>query len=101
MRKEQVIINNKEVQVLSSELADGGGSKYYLDKVGGIYPIDTVALFGLAQTAKVQELSQAYTVANEADIVYNTNTFQADKASQDLIAQNLAIGTVPAGFYWP
>jgi len=27
-------------------------------------------------------------------------TFQADNKSQNLIAQNLSIGTVPKGFYW-
>ena len=52
------------------------------------------------QTAKISELTAAYSAANETDIAYMNTTFQASSKSQGLIAQNLSIGTVPSGFYW-
>ena len=52
------------------------------------------------QTAKLQELTTAYNNANQLDIPYMNTTFQADKASQDLIVSVLSAGSVPTGFFW-
>jgi len=56
--------------------------------------------FAELQTAKKQEIKTSYNLANEVDIAYMGTIFQADKDSQDLIARNLSIGSVPNGFYW-
>ena len=52
------------------------------------------------QTAKLQEIRIAYNNANQLDIAYMATTFQADKASQDLIVSVLSAGSVPTGFFW-
>ena len=93
--------------------------KYYKDKSNQLFvnPIvanhtglveitkaefDTMLLptFSELQTAKVSELGIAYNDANELDIAYLNTTFQADKASQDLIVSVLSAGSVPNGFFW-
>jgi len=56
--------------------------------------------FSELQTAKVSKLGIAYSKANELDIAYLNTTFQADKASQDLIVSVLSAGSVPTGFFW-
>ena len=52
------------------------------------------------QTKKIQELDIVYNNANQLDIAYMSTTFQADKASQDLIVKVLSAGSVPTGFFW-
>ena len=54
----------------------------------------------LAHTAKLSKLETAYNKANQLDIAYINTTFQADKASQDLIVSVLSAGSVPDGFFW-
>jgi len=56
--------------------------------------------FTQLRTAKKQEIYGAYNNANQLDIAYMTTTFQADKASQDLIVSVLSAGSVPTGFFW-
>jgi len=56
--------------------------------------------FAELRVVKKQEIKTSYNSANEVDIAYMSTTFQADKDSQDLIARNLSIGSVPNGFYW-
>ena len=57
-------------------------------------------VFAELQTAKISELETKYNNANELDISYLNTTFQADKASQDLIVSVLSAGSVPTGFFW-
>ena len=52
------------------------------------------------QIQKVQEIKTQYELNNELDIAYLNTTFQADKASQDLIVSVLSAGSVPTGFFW-
>ena len=52
------------------------------------------------QIAKIISLKTDYENANELDIAYMKTTFQADKASQDLIVKVLSAGSVPTGFFW-
>ena len=52
------------------------------------------------QTSKLHELKIMYNNSNQLDIPYMTTTFQADKASQDLIVSVLSAGSVPKGFFW-
>ena len=70
-----------------------------VDNLDGTFSIMPKTLAEL-KTAKISELYGAYNKANEADIAYMKTTFQADSKSQNLIAQNLSIGTVPTGFFW-
>ena len=56
--------------------------------------------FAELQTVKLSELETAYNNANQLDIAYMNTTFQADKASQDLIVSVLSAGSVPTGFFW-
>ena len=50
--------------------------------------------------AKTNQLRADYETANQADVEYMGTTFQADRGSQDLIAQVLSVGMVPDGFFW-
>ena len=52
------------------------------------------------QQAKIQELYKAYELANQEDINYMNTIFDTKQATQDIIAKNLAIGSVPNGFYF-
>ena len=55
-----------------------------------------------AQSAQLALMDSSYTTAVTAPIAYMATTFQADQASQDLIASVLtaAGGALPAGFAW-
>ena len=66
-------------------------------------PAPTVAqLLAQAQTAQLAKMQSAYDAAISALIVYMGATFQADKASRDLIASVLSGlgGATPPGFGW-
>ena len=52
------------------------------------------------QVDKIATIETDYNNANELDIPYMATTFQADKASQDLIVSVLSAGSVPTGFFW-
>lgn len=50
--------------------------------------------------AKSNELYLEYDKANQLNIDYMATTFDTAKSTQDIIANNLAIGSVPDGFYF-
>jgi len=56
--------------------------------------------FEQLQSTKLSEIEQAYNNANQEDIVYMNTTFDTKDSTQDTIAKNLAIGSVPDGFYF-
>ncbi len=56
--------------------------------------------FEQLQSAKLSEIVQAYTNANQEDIAYMNTAFDTKDSTQDIIAKNLAIGSVPDGFYF-
>ena len=49
---------------------------------------------------KIEQFTAQATAANFANIDYLGHTWRADSASQTLLAQVLAIGSVPEGMYW-
>lgn len=53
-----------------------------------------------AQIAQFVSLETAYASAIHIPVAYMATTFQADTASQDILAKSLVAGSVPAGFYW-
>jgi len=53
-----------------------------------------------AKADKLITIEADYQTAITADITYLTKVISCDKDSLDLMAQNLAIGSVPVGFYW-
>lgn len=71
-------------------------------------PNASAIVLAQSKTAQTALLSQAYDVVIQQPISYMSTTFQADKASQDLMAQTIiglqsivAVGgTVPADFGW-
>ena len=56
--------------------------------------------FEQLQSAKLSEIVQEYNNANQEDIAYMNTTFDAKDSTQDIIAKNLSIGSVPDGFYF-
>ena len=72
----------------------------YVDVITNSLSNKDFRTFAEFQTAKISEIYGAYNKANEADIPYIKTTFQADKASQDLIVSVLSAGSVPTGFFW-
>jgi len=49
---------------------------------------------------KIAQFTAQATTENLANIDYMSHTWRADSASQTLLAQVLAIGSVPEGMYW-
>ena len=72
---------------------------YMLDNNNNVV-LDTNKILLNVQTSKIQELKIMYNNSNQLDIPYMATTFQADKASQDLIVSVLSAGSVPNGFFW-
>jgi len=56
--------------------------------------------FAELQQTKLQEIYTAYSNATQLDIAYLGTTFDTKQSTQDVIAKNLSIGSVPAGFYF-
>lgn len=56
--------------------------------------------FAFAKVAKIAELKAAFDAENYADIDHDNKTWRADKASQQLLSDVLAPGSVPQGMYW-
>lgn len=56
--------------------------------------------FAFAKVAKINELKAAFDAENHADIDHDNKTWRADKASQQLLSDVLAPGSVPVGMYW-
>jgi len=52
------------------------------------------------QDDKISSIRKDYEIANHLDIDYMSTTFQADKASQDIIISTLSAGSVPDDFFW-
>jgi len=50
--------------------------------------------------AKIAQLTKAYHAAIQQPVAYMGTTFQANTASQDMIAKSLAPDAVPGGFAW-
>jgi len=71
----------------------------FIDKNGVLSKKDFRTLEQL-KDSKLKELASSYSNSIQQNIDYLDTTFQADKASQDLIASNLSVGSVPDGFYW-
>jgi hypothetical protein len=77
-----------------------------------VYPISLVADsipylvtdkdIEVIRLAKIKEMYRDYLVAQQLPVYYMGSTFQADLASQDVLAKSLAGMNVvaPAGFYW-
>lgn len=53
-----------------------------------------------AKNDNIAVLEMAYAAAIQTPVAYMATTFQADIASQDILAKSLVAGSVPAGFYW-
>jgi len=71
----------------------------FIDRDGVLSKKDFRTLEQL-KASKLKELEASYSNSIQQNIGYLDTTFQADKASQDLIASNLSVGSVPDGFYW-
>lgn len=63
-------------------------------------PEHVAALLKSFKAAKIAELKTAFDAENYADIDHDNKTWRADKASQQLLSDVLAPGSVPVGMYW-
>jgi hypothetical protein len=95
------IQNNKAVLGSGTKLPDTSFKVY----IKGQEPQELLDIlkeqeFSKALACKLKELETNYNSSIQQNIDYLDTTFQADKASQDLIASNLSVGSVPDGFYW-
>lgn len=62
--------------------------------------VASAAALTQAKTKQITLLEAAYTAAIQLPVAYMATTFQADVASQDVLAKSLVSGKVPTGFYW-
>lgn len=69
---------------------------------GGLTFTNPPVLLQSAKDTKNAELGAAYLAAIYTDVIYNTNTFQADEASQQILMKVLSSmgATAPTDFYW-
>lgn len=66
----------------------------------GYLPDHSGALLADTKADKVAELKAEFDTENYADISHDNKTWRADKASQQLLSDVLAPGSVPVGMYW-
>jgi len=90
---------NIEVSEVDWQTALDNGYNY-VDATTNTLSTKDFRTFTELQVVKKQEIKASYNSANQLDIDYMSTTFQADKASQDLITGILAGGAVPSGFTW-
>jgi hypothetical protein len=67
-----------------------------------LHIVDVLPPLGLtgAKAKQITLLEAAFTAAIQLPVDYMATTFQADVASQDVLAKSLVSGKVPTGFYW-
>ncbi len=77
----------------------GGGWAY----AAGVWTSNQIAdqvILPAKRAEKIEQFTAQATAANLANIDYLGHTWRADSASQGLLAQVLAIGSVPEAMYW-
>jgi hypothetical protein len=77
-----------------------GGGWSYEDGVWTSNSIADQVILPAKRAEKIAQFTVQATAQNVADIDYLDHTWRADSASQGLLAQVLAIGSVPEGMYW-
>ncbi|MCP5246079.1 MAG: hypothetical protein H6937_09055 [Burkholderiales bacterium] len=66
----------------------------------GYLPAHLSAVLQVMKSAKVESLKASYEAEIYANIVHAGKTWSADKKAQEILAQVLAVGSVPVGMYW-
>lgn len=77
-----------------------GGGWSYTDGIWTSNQIADQVILPAKRAEKITEFTAQATAANYADIDYMDHTWRADPASQALLAQVLAVQSVPEGMYW-
>lgn len=77
-----------------------GGGWSYADGVWTSNAIADQVILPAKRAEKIAQFTAQAAATNSADIDYLDYTWRADLASQALLAQVLAIGSVPEGMYW-
>ncbi|WP_198009352.1 DUF4376 domain-containing protein [Nitrosomonas sp. Is79A3] len=77
-----------------------GGGWSYIDGVWTGNAIADQVILPAKRAEKIAQFTALATAANFAAIEYLGHTWRADSASQGLLAQVLAIGSVPENMYW-
>lgn len=86
------------VDSIPSQFVGGGWS--YIDGVWTSNAIADQVILPAKRAEKIAQFTALATAANFAAIDYLGHAWRADSASQTLLAQVLAIGSVPEGMYW-
>lgn len=86
------------VESIPEQFVGGGWS--YSDGVWTSNAIADQVILPAKRAEKMAQFTAQATAANFANIDYLGHTWRADSASQGLLAQVLAIGSVPEGMYW-
>lgn len=104
-----LIDSNNNVQLGSTVLPDDGQAWVTYDgvipsgnrliMVDGVLVTDPVEIAEM-KVSKITELYEECDTGNALDIDYMGTVFQADKHSQDILANVLSVGSVPVDFYW-
>ncbi len=63
-------------------------------------PPTAAQILAAAQASQIAIIESAYQAAIQQPVSYMSTTFQADLASQDVLAKSLVPGAVPASFFW-
>lgn len=71
-----------------------------LNVLGDYLPGHLNAVLGVARASKIAELKGGYVAEVYSPIDHAGNTWGADPDSRTLLAQVLAVGSVPEGMYW-
>lgn len=82
--------------------AQASGQVITADATGNPVAVDPRSLMTLSelQGAQVARIEAAYQAAIQAPVSYMSTLFQADEASQSILARCLSAGSVPTGFFW-
>lgn len=98
--------NKLDVTLLTVETVDSipdgfvGGGWTYVDGTWTVNAIGEQALLPVKRNEKIEQFSALAAAENYADIDYLTWTWRADAQSRALLAQVLAVGSVPVDMYW-
>lgn len=95
-----VEVSSEQHQALLA--AQASGQVITSDAAGNPISVDPRSVMTLSelQADQIARIEAAYQAAIQAPVSYMATLFQADEASQSILARCLSAGAVPAGFFW-
>lgn len=88
----------EDVESIPEQFVGSGWA--YADGIWTSNQIADQVILPAARAEKIEQFTEQATAVNFSNIDYIGYTWRSDPASQTLLAQVLAIGSVPNGMYW-